>query len=62
MLVLRRHKRRLKHDATILQIEEIGIKANKYSLDDDMDEGVSMMQQSPVKMKVNLIELETQVH
>ena len=48
MLVLRRHKRRLKHDATILQIEEIGIETSKYPLDDDMDEGVSMMQQYPV--------------
>ena len=48
MLVLRRHERRLKHDATILQIEEIGIEASKYSLDDEMDEGVSVMQQSPV--------------
>ena len=46
MLVLRRHEQRLKHDATILQIEEIGIEARKYPLDDDMDKGVSMMQQS----------------
>ena len=62
MLVLRQHERRLKHDATILQIKEIGIKASKYPLDDDMDEGLRMMQQSPVKMKANLAELETRVH
>ena len=42
MLVLRRR------DVTILQIKEIGIEASKYPLDEDMDKGLRMMQQSPV--------------